>query len=647
MSRLYVRVYLALLAVIVVFFACSALLFWQREGGPESGSLAATSAIAELLLPPADAEPAAQAAAVARIAAALDGGVALFDAEGRRIAEAGGYVPLPHVERRTSHPLPGPPGRRGVALRLRDGRWLAARASVPPHDHWGLFAGLALLATLIGVAAYPVARGLARRLEALTARVDAFGRGDLAVRAGISGKDEVARLAASFDQAAARIEALVGTQRTLLASASHALRSPLARLRVAAELLTDEPAPAPARGRELREQLAREVTSLDAAVEELLAVSRLELGAAEHAPVDLLALAAEEGARAGAEVAGAPAELLGDARSLRHLLRNLLENARRYAPGTIELAVVPLDAARGRRRLHHRRRPRPGHSRRGARAHLRAFREGLRAVVRHRHRRGPRARDRASDRPAPRRRRARPPTRGRRQRLRGRPSRAPGASDMSTSLLNRESEGLPCEQATGWRSQFAHPRGVLGRLAGRLMARKNGAMNAACVEWLDVAPRDRVLEIGFGHGRTVQLLAARAVEGSVAGVDPSDTMLSQAARRNRGAIAAGRVRLERGEAARLPFADASFDKALASNCVQFWRDVPAALAEIRRVLAPGGVLLIGIRVHDPAGGRFASPGFREEQIEAVRRAVAGAGFAELRVLRRNVGREVVGILARL
>jgi signal transduction histidine kinase len=347
MSRLYVRVYLALLAVIVVFFACAALLFWQREGGPDSGPPAATSAIAELLLPPATAEPAAQAAALARIAAALDGGVALFDAEGRRIAEAGGYVPLPHVERGASHALPGPPGRRGVAIRLGDGRWLAVRGSGPPHDHKRLVAGLALLATLIGVAAYPVARGLARRLERLTARVDAFGRGDLAVRAGMAGKDEVARLAASFDQAAARIEALVGTQRTLLASASHALRSPLARLRVAAELLTGEATPAPERARELREQLAREVTSLDAAVEELLAVSRLELGAAEHAPVDLLALAAEEGARAGAEVVGAPVEVLGDARSLRHLLRNLLENARRHAVGAVEVSVAPLEAAPG------------------------------------------------------------------------------------------------------------------------------------------------------------------------------------------------------------------------------------------------------------------------------------------------------------
>ena len=85
---------------------------------------------------------------------------------------------------------------------------------------------------------------------------------------------------------------------------------------------------------------------------------------------------------------------------------------------------------------------------------------------------------------------------------------------------------------------------------------------------------------------------------------------------------------------------------MASNCVQFWGDVPAALAEIRRVLVPHGSLLIAMRVHDPDGGRFASPGFREEQIEAVRRAVEQAGFAEVHTLRRDVGREVVGVLAR-
>jgi signal transduction histidine kinase len=341
-SRLYLRVYLTLVAVVIAFFAASSVLFfWHRGGTREDALLGAASRVATLVLPAADAPDGAQARRLGELAAALGAGAALFDADGRRIAEAGRYTPLPELERGESH-LRGGPGHDALALRLDDGRWLSLRLPPRPHEHGGFFLGLGVLAALLALVAYPLARWLARRIEALGASVDAFGRGDLSARADVAGRDEVARLAASFNQAAERIETLVATQRTLLASASHALRSPLARLRVAAELLAD--GRDAARTPELREQLAAEVSALDAAVEELLAVSRLELGAAEHRPVDLLALAAEEGARVGAEVTGAPAELVGDARSLRHLLRNLLENARRHAPGALELSVAPQGA---------------------------------------------------------------------------------------------------------------------------------------------------------------------------------------------------------------------------------------------------------------------------------------------------------------
>jgi signal transduction histidine kinase len=344
-SRLYLRVYVALIAVVVAFFASSSLLFfWHRGGTREDALLAAAEKIAALALPPPEAPPDELARRIAEIAGSLGIGVALFDAEGRRLAEAGRYAPLPDLERGASQ-LGDGARHDALSLRLADGRWLALRLPPAPHRHGGFILSLGLLAGLLALAAWPLAKSLASRIESLTARVDAFGRGDLAARAEVRGKDEVARLAASFNEAAARIEALVGTQRTLLASASHALRSPLARLRVAAELLAGD-GPEAGRARELRDQLAREVGSLDAAVEELLAVSRLELGAADYAQVDLLALAAEEGARVGAEVSGAPVELVGDARSLRHLLRNLLENARRHAGGAIELSVTPLDGRR-------------------------------------------------------------------------------------------------------------------------------------------------------------------------------------------------------------------------------------------------------------------------------------------------------------
>jgi SAM-dependent methyltransferase len=196
-----------------------------------------------------------------------------------------------------------------------------------------------------------------------------------------------------------------------------------------------------------------------------------------------------------------------------------------------------------------------------------------------------------------------------------------------------------------WRSQFAHPRGLLGRLAGALMARKNAAMNDAAVARLQLRPGDSVLEVGFGHGRTLAALAARVPRGRVAGVDPSEVMLAMAARRNRAAAAAGRVDLRLGSAEQLPFADASFDAAYAANSVQFWPGPERSLRELRRVLRPAGTLLLAIRLHEPGAGRFASPGFRPAQVDDVARRLAACGFA---VRREDVraGRALALLFAR-
>lgn len=274
-------------------------------------------------------------------ARALDGSAALYSADGERIAESGEPLPRPKRGARSSyltrHPFTG-------VARLDDGRWLVigARDLDPPHGP--MLLALIGLALAIAAGAWPIARGVTRRLESLTARVRAFGAGELGARAEAGGRDEIAALALAFNESAERIERLVASQRTLLASASHELRSPLARMRVAADLLGDASAE---RSAALRAQLARDVAGLDAAVEELLAVSRLDLlASADYAPVDLLALAAEEAARAGNEASGAPAQCHGDARSLRHLLRNVIANAQRHAAGAAwSVEIAPLDSA--------------------------------------------------------------------------------------------------------------------------------------------------------------------------------------------------------------------------------------------------------------------------------------------------------------
>jgi signal transduction histidine kinase len=219
---------------------------------------------------------------------------------------------------------------------LPDGRWLLVKF-LHRHRGAGLLLALLALAAAVGLGAYPLARRITRRLERLQARVDALGAGDLEARVEVEGHDEVAELARSFNRAAARVGQLVAGHKTLLAHVSHELRSPLARMRMALELLPGDERP------ELKARLTRDIAELDGLIGELLLASRLDtLDGLMHAEeVDLLALVAEEAAGHGAEVGGEPVTIEGDPRLLRRLLRNLLDNAYRYTGGQqVEVAVT-------------------------------------------------------------------------------------------------------------------------------------------------------------------------------------------------------------------------------------------------------------------------------------------------------------------
>ena len=161
------------------------------------------------------------------------------------------------------------------------------------------------------------------------------------------GQDEVADLSNRFNAAAARIEELVRSHKSLLANASHELRSPLARIRMGLELMGERPSPT------ARDEIARNIAELDQLIDEILLASRLDAKEADMGTietVDLTGLAAEECARVDAELdvaVDACSDALtvrGVPRLLRRAIRNLLENARRYGAGEIS---VELNSRRG------------------------------------------------------------------------------------------------------------------------------------------------------------------------------------------------------------------------------------------------------------------------------------------------------------
>ena len=357
MKSLYLRIYLTVVAALALFAIGSTWLFqsqMQAERGRVEAQigerLAAWGDLIQRSLPPPDAPREEQAGALAEWSQRLRLPLALDDAAGQRVGASESFL-------RRAAELP-PPAPRGLAVPLDDGRTLwvmrAPRGegaggmrgmrigpnNTPANARWlppwlrgaGLAAILVLLFAAVAVGAYPVVRRLTRRLESLKDGVERFGAGALGQRVDASGRDEVAAVAASFNQAAERIEALVRSHQSLLANASHELRSPLARLKMAVSLLEDTPDGAQ-RDR-LKGEIRTNVGELDALVEEVLLASRLDAQQASPtvAPVDLIAVAAEEAARVGAELQATQTALVvpGDERLLRRALRNLLENARRY-----------------------------------------------------------------------------------------------------------------------------------------------------------------------------------------------------------------------------------------------------------------------------------------------------------------------------
>jgi len=339
MRRLYLQIYAAFLGILLLFgvlVSVASLLIPVHP--PDHPLLDGLGTVLSELLPGPDRPVDELQAAVQRLGRLLPIHLAVHSPDGVLLAAVGSPLPAPSPERLAYGWMRARGAGPTVALSLPDGRVVVARWQ-PRHRPFGLLGALGLLAIAIALGAYPIVRRITRRLERLQARVEALGAGDLSARVQVEGHDEVAQLARSFNSAAERIEHLVNAQRTMLAGASHELRSPLARIRMAIELLPSADRP------ELQVRLTQDIAELDTLIGELLLASRLDtLAALEYTEdVDLLALLAEEGARITAEVSGAPVCIHGDPRMLRRLLRNLFENARRYADGSpVEASVIPL-----------------------------------------------------------------------------------------------------------------------------------------------------------------------------------------------------------------------------------------------------------------------------------------------------------------
>jgi len=377
---LYLRIWLTVIVTLALFATASGWLVQHhldqehaRNQAALNDRIAAWGDLIQRSLPAAAAPAEVQSGALREWSQRLRMPMALEDEQGQRIAASDSFLRREHVPgiNQAMHQIKLDDGRtlwimRPSALRQLPGEFGREHDSVlseaeghfPVGEHGpppplllpglprgippslGQLALLVVLFVAIAVGAYPVVRRLTRRLEALQRGVEAFGEGALDRRVAVEGRDEVAALAVSFNLAAQRIEALVRSNKSLLANASHELRSPLARLKMATSLLSD-PATDERERLHLRTEIDTDIAELDGLVDEVLLASRLEAAPQPERleSVDLLAIAVEEGARVDASVEGPPAVVKGEERLLRRALRNLLENARRYGGGRIQVEL--------------------------------------------------------------------------------------------------------------------------------------------------------------------------------------------------------------------------------------------------------------------------------------------------------------------
>jgi len=164
----------------------------------------------------------------------------------------------------------------------------------------------------------------------------------------------------------------------------------------------------------------------------------------------------------------------------------------------------------------------------------------------------------------------------------------------------------------------------------RWLEKANAGMNALTLEGLALGANDRLLEIGFGSGYLLERVLANGLCEYVAGVDVSREMALHVSRRLKRHIKAGKAEIRHGDIESMPFADSEFTALCSVNTLYFWRDPKRALAECRRVLKPGGrIVLCFNSKNDLAQWPGHVHGFTLYELAEVEALLAAAGFSGL------------------
>jgi ubiquinone/menaquinone biosynthesis C-methylase UbiE len=188
-------------------------------------------------------------------------------------------------------------------------------------------------------------------------------------------------------------------------------------------------------------------------------------------------------------------------------------------------------------------------------------------------------------------------------------------------------------------TQCRKPTGFFGRLNLWRMNKSHSKLTDWGLTHTTVELRSTVLDVGCGGGRTINKLAAIAAEGKVHGIDYSEESVATSRRYNAQAIRAGRVEIHLADVGKLPFPDNTYDLVTGVETHFWWPDIAADLREIRRVLKPGGALILIAEVYKGADAIVSRLCEKQAPITGMnmltpdehRDLLASVGFADVRI----------------
>lgn len=179
-------------------------------------------------------------------------------------------------------------------------------------------------------------------------------------------------------------------------------------------------------------------------------------------------------------------------------------------------------------------------------------------------------------------------------------------------------------------SQFGKPRGFVGRIVGQILEKNNEDRAKWAIQKLNVSADDKVLEVGFGPGSSIELLTHEIKSGFIAGIDHSEEMVKYASKKNSDKIKEGKVILGVGSSDQIKYEDNFFSKVFCINVNIFWRNPKNHMNEIKRVLKDGGKLSIYLQPKMVKSFKDC-----KAKVDELINLFKDAGFREVDFLRKN------------